>query len=130
MSYYFSKVLKNKDFDEVIQIVTEELKKEGFGVLTEIDVKNTLKNKINIDFKNYKILGACNPYFAHKALTSEDKIGVFLPCNVVVIEQGSKVIEVAAVDPHASMIAVHNANLAEIASEVQIKLKQVIDNLE
>ena len=86
MSYYYNKVLKGKDFNEAIDQVTAELKKEGFGVLTEIDVKETLKKKIDVDFKKYKILGACNPHFAHKALQSEDKIGVFLPCNVVVEE--------------------------------------------
>ena len=84
MSYYYSKVLTNKSFDEAIEIVTAELKKEGFGVLTEIDVSGTLKNKIDVDFKKYKILGACNPHFAFKALQAEDKVGVFLPCNVVV----------------------------------------------
>ena len=86
MSYYFNTLLKGKSFEEAIELVTTELKKEGFGVLTEIDVKETLKNKIDVDFKKYKILGACNPHFAYKALQSEDKIGVFLPCNVIVEE--------------------------------------------
>lgn len=129
MNYYFSKILRNKAFEDVINLVTDELKKEGFGVLTEIDVKSTLKNKIGVDFKKYKILGACNPYFAHKALSNEDKIGVFLPCNVVIIEQEPNVIEVAAVDPIASMTAVENNNLGEIAQDVQLKLKKVINNL-
>jgi len=126
MSYYFNKALKGKTFDEAIGQVTEELKKEGFGVLTELDISTTLKNKLGVDFKKYKILGACNPQFAHKALQAEDKIGVFLPCNIVVEEQPDGTIEVSAVDPVASMIAVRNPALGETAGEVQQKLKRVI----
>ncbi|TPV35375.1 DUF302 domain-containing protein [Paucihalobacter ruber] len=129
MSYYFNKVLKSKSFDEAIEQVTAELKKEGFGVLTEIDIKKTLKNKIDVDFKNYKILGACNPHFAYKALQSEDKIGVLLPCNVIVEEHENGEIEVSAVDPIASMGTVENENLGDLASEVQQKLINVIKNL-
>ena len=129
MSYYFNKTLSGKSFDEAIESVTEELKKEGFGVLTEIDVQATLKKKIDVDFKKYKILGACNPHFAHQALQSEDKIGVFLPCNVIVEEHDNGEIEVSAVDPIASMGAVQNDSLGGIAVEVQQKLKLVIDNL-
>lgn len=129
MSYYYSKVLTNKSFDEAIEIVTAELKKEGFGVLTEIDVSGTLKNKIDVDFKKYKILGACNPHFAYKALQAEDKVGVFLPCNVVVEENENGEVEVSAVDPIASMSSIKNENLAEMAGEVQQKLKRVIGNL-
>ncbi len=129
MSYYFNKVLKNNTFEEAIELVTAELKKEGFGVLTEIDVKETLKKKIDVDFKKYKILGACNPHFAHKALTNEDKIGVFLPCNIIVEENENGEVEVSAVDPLASMSSVKNDNLNEIAGEVRNKLKSVIDNL-
>lgn len=129
MSYYFSKVVKGRSFDEAIELVTEELKKEGFGVLTEIDVKETLKKKIDVDFKKYKILGACNPLFAHKALLSEDKIGVFLPCNVIVEEHENGEIEVSAVDPIASMSTVENEALGGLASEVQEKLIKVIENL-
>ena len=129
MSYYFSKTLHGKSFGEALEHVTAELKKEGFGVLTEIDVKETLKNKIGVDFKKYKILGACNPHFAHKALTAEDKIGVFLPCNVVVEEHNNGEVEVSAVDPIASMVSAKNENLGLIANEVQQKLKRVIDNL-
>ena len=84
MKYYFNATVKGKSFEEAIELVQAELKKEGFGVLNEIDIQSTLKNKIDVDFKKYKILGACNPHFAHKALMSEDKIGVFLPCNIVV----------------------------------------------
>lgn len=129
MSYYFNKVLKGKSFDAAVEQVTAELKKEGFGVLTEIDVKETLKKKIDVDFKKYKILGACNPHFAHKALQSEDKIGVFLPCNVVVEENDNGEVEVSAVDPIASMAAARNEALEGIATEVQQKLKRVIENL-
>lgn len=127
MSYYFSKTL-NTSFDESIEKVTAALKEEGFGVLTEIDVKATLKNKLDVDFKPYHILGACNPPFAYKALQSEDKIGAMLPCNVIVIQQEDGV-EVAAIDPISSMQAVENSALGDVASEVQGKLKKVIDNL-
>lgn len=129
MSYYYHKILKNKSFDEVVTLVTDELKEEGFGILTEIDVKATLKKKLDVEFNKYVILGACNPPFAHKALLSEDKIGVFLPCNVIVqeLEEGS--VEVAAVDPVASMMAVSNDDLGKIAQEIQQKLKKVIANL-
>ena len=129
MSYYFNKVLKGKNFDEAIEQVTIELKKEGFGILTEIDVKETLKNKIDVDFKKYKILGACNPHFAYKALQSEDKLGIFLPCNVIVEEHENGEIEVSAVDPIVSMGAVKNETLGNLASEVQQKLIKVIDSL-
>jgi len=129
MSYYFNKTLKGSTFEEAIEKVTEELKKEGSGVLTEIDVKSTLKKKLDVDFKRYKILGACNPNFAHKALQAEDKIGVFLPCNVIVEEHENGDVEVSAVDPVASMSAVVNDSLGELAGEVQSRLKKVIANL-
>lgn len=129
MKYYFNKVIKNKSFDGAIELVTAELKKEGFGVLTEIDVKDTLKSKIDVDFKKYKILGACNPHLAYKALQSEDKIGVFLPCNVIVEEHENGEIEVSAVDPIASMSTVENDTLGALAFEVQQKLIRVIENL-
>jgi len=127
MSYYFSKTL-GVTFDEAIARVTDELKKEGFGVLTEIDVKETLKKKLNVDFHRYKILGACNPPFAYQALQAEDKIGTMLPCNVIVQETTGGV-EVAAVDPIASMAAVENPKLADVAGQVQGKLKKVIESL-
>jgi uncharacterized protein (DUF302 family) len=129
MSYHFSIKLSNVSFDDAIARVTEELKKEGFGILTQIDVKETLKAKIDVDFRRYKILGACNPPFAHKALSTEDKIGVFLPCNVVVQEHDNGEVEVSAVDPVASMMAVGNKDLECIAGEIQKKMKQVIQNL-
>lgn len=128
MSYYFSKTL-NKTFDEAIKRVTEELKKEGFGVLTDIDVKATLKAKLNVDFYNYRILGACNPPFAYQALQAEDKIGTMLPCNVIVQEKTPGKVEVSAIDPVASMMAVKNDKLRGVANQVQEKLKRVIENL-
>ena len=128
MAYYFSKIL-NTSFDAAIALVTDELKKEGFGILTEIDVKETLKKKLNVDFRQYRILGACNPPFAYQALQAEDKIGTMLPCNVIVQELEGGKIEVAAVDPIASMAAVKNPHLGDVAKQVQAKLKKVIDNL-
>ncbi len=128
MSYYFNKTVSGS-FEEVIVKVTDELKKEGFGILTEIDVKETMKKKLDVDFKKYKILGACNPPFAYEALKAEDKIGTMLPCNVIVIEQAPGQIEVAAIDPIASMQAVSNPNLGKVANEVQSKLKKVVENL-
>jgi uncharacterized protein (DUF302 family) len=127
MSYYFSKRVSTS-FDEAITLVTDALKKEGFGILTEIDVQETLKKKLNADFRRYKILGACNPPLAYQALQAEDKIGTMLPCNVVVQELNGG-IEVAAVDPVASMAAVKNPKLAAVADQVQAKLKKVIETL-
>jgi uncharacterized protein (DUF302 family) len=128
MSYYFNKTL-DMSFAAAIQKVTEELKKEGFGIMTEIDVKAALKKKIDVDFRKYQILGACNPSYAHKALLAEDKIGTMLPCNVIVQEKEDGKVEVAAIDPVASMQAINNEKLKGIALEVQAKLKQVIDNI-
>ena len=128
MRYYFNKTL-GASFDETIVRVTEGLKKEGFGILTEIDVKETLKKKLDVDFKKYKILGACNPPFAYKSLQTEDRIGLMLPCNVIVREVSDGKIEVAAIDPIASMQAVENPKLRDVAEQVQVKLKKVIDNL-
>ena len=128
MSYYFSKTLA-MSFDEAVIKVTEELKKEGFGIITEIDVKETLKKKLNVDFKKYRILGACNPSFAYQALEAEDKIGTMLPCNVIVQEISEGKIEVAAIDPIASMQAIENPKLRNVAEQVQSKLKKVIDDL-
>jgi uncharacterized protein (DUF302 family) len=128
MAYYFSKVL-NVSFDEAVTKVTEALKKEGFGILTDIDVQATLKKKLDADFRKYRILGACNPPFAYKALQAEDKIGTMLPCNVIVQEIAEGNIEVAAIDPVASMQAIENPNLEGIAEQVQAKLKKVVDSL-
>ena len=128
MSYYFNKTI-HLPFDEALTRVTEELKKEGFGVLTEIDVKATLKKKLDVDFRNYRILGACNPPFAHQALLAEDKIGTMLPCNVIVQELAPGAVEVAAIDPIASMSAVDNPGLAEIGMQVRAKLQRVVESL-
>lgn len=129
MTYYMSARIAGKTFDETIAWVTESLKKEGFGVLTEIDVTDTLQKKIGVNFKKYRILGACNPHFAHKALSCEDKIGVLLPCNFVVEEHENGDIEVSAVDPLVSMSSVENEALAPLAAEVKNKLNRVIDAL-
>lgn len=128
MSYYFVKIIEGS-FEEAIEKVTESLKKEDFGVLTEIDVKATLKKKLDVDFREYRILGACNPPFAYQALQAEDKIGILLPCNVIVQETGEGKIEVAAVDPIASMSAIQNPELGEIAVQVQEKMKKVVENI-
>ncbi len=128
MSYHFSKIV-DYNFEKAIERVTDELKKEGFGVLTEIDVQDTLKKKINVDFPRYKILGACNPHFAYKALSSENKIGTMLPCNVVVQQHNDGKVEVTAVDPVASMASIKNENLGAVATEVREKLMRVIENV-
>ena len=128
MSYHFSKTI-NLPFDQAIARVTEALKNEGFGILTEIDVQATLKKKLDVDFRQYKILGACNPPFAYKALKLEDKIGTMLPCNVVIQEHLVGSVEVSAIDPVASMGEVGNPALNAIAEQVQAKLKKVIDSL-
>ena len=128
MSYYFNKVV-DMAFDEAIDKVTEELKKEGFGVLTEIDVKEALKKKLDVDFRKYRILGACNPQYAYKALQAEDKIGTMLPCNVIVQETEDEKVEIAAIDPVASMQSVQNESLGEIATIIRAKLKKVIEKL-
>ena len=128
MSYYFTKEL-NISFDAALAKVTEELKKEGFGILSDIDVKATLKKKLDVDFRPYRILGACNPPFAFQALQAEDKIGTMLPCNVVVQEKAPGNVEVTAIDPVASMSAVDNPNLRTIGEQIREKLKRVIDNM-
>lgn len=129
MNYYFSKSILNITFDEAVQKVTESLKEEGFGILTEIDIKATLNKKLDVDFYNYKILGACNPPYAYKALLAEDKIGTMLPCNVIVQEKETGHVEVSAVDPTASMQAVGNKDLQTIAHEISAKLQKVIKAL-
>ncbi|MDP4219865.1 MAG: DUF302 domain-containing protein [Bacteroidota bacterium] len=128
MQYYFTKTVSGS-FESAIEKVTGALQAEGFGVLTEIDIKATLKKKLDVDFYNYKILGACNPAFAYKALQAEDKIGAMLPCNVIVQEKTPGVIEVSAVDPVASMQAIENKDLEKIATEVRARLQKVIEQL-
>lgn len=128
MSYYLSKVLA-ASFDEAVNRAIDSLKKEGFGVLTEIDVSATLKKKLNVDFPNYRILGACNPALALEALKLENKVGTMLPCNVVVRDASNGQIEVAAIDPVASMQAINNPALKQAATQVRAKLEKVIANL-
>ena len=128
MSYYFSRQVKGS-FDKVEKSIRATLKEEGFGILTEIDVKETLKNKLDVDFRKYKILGACNPPFAYKALLAEDKIGTMLPCNVIIQEKDGGVVEVAAIDPIASMQAIQNPSLGDIAGQVREKLRLVVEKI-
>lgn len=129
MAYYFSKSLDNTSFIEAVELITLKLKEAGFGVLTEIDMQQTLKNKLGEEILPYKILGACNPPFALKALKAENKIGTMLPCNVIVQQHEDHTIEISAVDPVASMQAIENNDLGGIATEIQSKLKSVIDGL-
>lgn len=124
MTYGFSKSV-DMPFDAAVEKVTAELQKEGFGVLTTIDVTETLKKKLNVDFKKYKILGACNPAFAHKALQVEEEIGLLLPCNVIVYERNGKSV-VAAFDPMAMTRVMENAAVEPIATEVKQRLERVI----
>jgi len=128
MSYYFNKTLM-MPFDEAVERVKTELKKDGFGVLTEIDVQKTLKEKIGVDFRKYNILGACNAPYAYRALQAEDKIGTMLPCSVIVQELAPGRVEVAAIDPVASMAAVQNPDLGTVGLEVRGKLKAVVERL-
>jgi uncharacterized protein (DUF302 family) len=128
MSYHFSKTL-DVPFDQAVARVTDALRREGFGVLTDIDVSATMKAKLGEDFRPYRILGACNPQLAHRALLLEDKIGTMLPCNVIVQQHADGGVEASAVDPVASMQAIENPGLAEIAKEVQAKLKKAVASL-
>ena len=128
MGYYFNTVL-DCPFDEAIHRVKDVLQQEGFGILSEIDVQNALKKKLDVDFKKYVILGACNPHFAYKALQAEEKIGTMLPCNVIILAKDNGQSEIAAIDPIASMQAIANPQLQDIAHQVRSKLKKVIANL-
>jgi len=130
MEYCFSKTLNNLTFQEVVEKTKQVLQTEGFGVISEIDLDKTLKEKLNIDFKKYKILGACSPRFAHQAVLAEDDIGVFLPCNIVVTEiKATGAIKVSIVNPEASMMAVKNEKLAAIADEIKAKLQWVLKSI-
>ena len=128
MSYHYSRVL-GASFEEAVERVQAALKAQGFGVLTDIDVQKILKEKLGVDFRKYRILGACNPPLAHRALQLEDKIGTMLPCNVIVQEAGAGKVEVSAVDPVASMQAVENPALAGVAESVRGKLRKVIESI-
>lgn len=129
MEYYFNKTIGNTPFEKAVEKTKVALQEEGFGVLTEIDMKATLKKKLDVDFYNYTVLGACNAPFAHKALQAEDKIGTMLPCNVIVMEKEPGLVEIAAVNPMASMQAVINLDLMNIADEVGEKLKRVVEKI-
>ncbi len=128
MKYYFN-INLTTSFDDAVTRVIDALKKEGFGVLSEIDIQATLKKKLDVDFRKYKILGACNPPFAYKALQIEDNIGLLLPCNLIIQEAPDGSISVAAIDPLASMSILNNVELSNIAEEIQKKLKRVIESL-
>ena len=128
MNYVFTKSVPGP-FEQALERVRAELAKEGFGILTEIDVKATLKTKLDVEFRNYRILGACNPPYAYKALQAEAHIGAMLPCNVIVQEYADGKVEGAAIDPLVSMKAVQNGALKAIAEEIQLKLKKVIEQL-
>jgi len=128
MSYYFAKTLET-DFETAVRRATEALKQEGFGVITQIDLKETFKKKLGVDFRDYRILGACNPHLAHEALQIEDKVGTMLPCNVVVQDVGGGNVEIAAIDPVASMMAIENAQLTRAAEQVREKLRKAIERL-
>ena len=128
MAYYFRKTLEGH-FDDAVRRTTQALQDEGFGIITDIDIKDTLHRKLAVDFRNYRILGACNPKLAYEALRVEDKVGTMLPCNVVVQEVGENSIEVAAIDPVASMSAIDNPRLKEAAEAVRAKLRSVIEKL-
>ena len=128
MAYYYSKTLRTS-FDDAVEKVTAALFTEGFGVISEVDLHKKIKDKLGVDFKRYRILGACNPAYSYRALQAEDKIGVMLPCNVLVIEQGEGNIEIAAVNPSEAMGAVHNETVRQVATEVGEKLRKVLDRL-
>tara|TARA_R110000868_G_scaffold1211_1_gene9269 strand:- start:40274 stop:40684 length:411 start_codon:yes stop_codon:yes gene_type:complete len=130
MSYYFNIKVEGLTFDEALKFLTEELHKEGFGVISEIDMKETLKTKLNLNFRKYKILGACSPSYAYRALHSEDNIGLLLPCNFVIQEHENGEIEIAAADPVASMYSVENEDLAMIANQIQRKIRHVVKALQ
>lgn len=127
MKYYASRTLK-ADFDEAVERITRSLKEQGFGIITEIDLKATFKKKLDKDFRQYKILGACNPNYAFEALQREDKIGTMLPCNVIVQERGAGEVEIAAVNPVASMQAVGNEELKQVAGQVEKMLEAAVRN--
>lgn len=128
MEYYISKQIRGS-FEEVLPKAVEALKTEGFGIITEIDIKSALKEKLGVDFKKYRILGACNPAYAYKALQTEEKIGTMLPCNVLVIDREDGTTEVAAVHPGASMMAIQNQSLESLAKEITLKLTRAIDSI-
>jgi uncharacterized protein (DUF302 family) len=130
MDFFLARKINNLSFSEATERVREALKREGFGVITEIDLQKTLKEKINVDFRKYLILGACNPYFAHRALLAEDKIGVLLPCNVVIQETHDRQLEVLVFDPSSAMTDLNNPELTLLSDEIRKKLETVLANLQ
>ncbi|MBS1600882.1 MAG: DUF302 domain-containing protein [Bacteroidetes bacterium] len=128
MEFHFSKKVA-LPFKEVIEKITSELKKEGFGIITQIDMKETLKKKLDADFRNYTILGACNPRYAYEGLLEEDKLGVFLPCNIVVQEHDNETVEVSVANPEEMMHNVDSLTLRTFASEIKGSLLHVLENL-
>jgi len=130
MDYFIAKKIKEETFESLDEKVREELQKEGFGVITEIDVQKTLKEKIDVDFHKYKILGACNPGFAYRALKAEDKIGTFLPCNVIIQETVKGDVELMAFDPASAMMSMENQELTLLATEIREKLSRVLENID
>ena len=128
MNYYYSRKIKG-NMDQLIEKIAEGLKKEGFGILSDINIKDLFKQKIDVEFRPYRILGACNPVFSNKALTAEDRVGLMLPCNFVVQEMGDGFVDVSAVDPVASMTAIDNDALKEVAAQIRDKLIFVVDGL-
>ncbi len=128
MSYHISKTV-DLDFDEAVSRTIEELGKEGFGVLTDIDFKTVLKEKLDVDFKRYRVLGACNPPLAYETLKAEDRVGMMLPCNVIVRETKDGKVEVSAIDPTSAMSVVGNESLAETGALVREKLSTVIEGV-
>lgn len=128
MKYYFSKVIKDP-YEKAIEKVISNLKHEGFGIVSEIKMHDKFKEKLSVDFKKYTILGACNPFFAYKALQKEDKIGAMLPCNILVIEQGKGKVEIAAINPMVSMQSVNNTDLEQLAHAVSESLSRAVDKL-
>jgi uncharacterized protein (DUF302 family) len=129
MAYHYSTQV-SKPFNDVVTTVTENLKRQGFGIITSIDMKATLKEKLNVDFREYKILGACNPQFAYKALSADPQIGVMLPCNVVVQQQDNGVVTVSAVNPMETMDKTLSSELKQVATEVSNRLRTAVDELE
>jgi len=129
MAYYFTKTIENTDFESAVQKITDGLKEEGFGVISTIDFQATLKEKINVDFRKYSVLQACNPPYAYKSLQAEDKIGTLLPCNVVVQEISDGTFEISSINPRAAMASVENSDMKKIADEISEKLERVVNKL-
>ncbi len=129
MAYYLKTTIKGQSYNHIREKLIAELKKEGFGIITEANLQTAFKEKLGLDFRRYEILGACNPGYAYKALELEDKLGVYLPCNFIIQELDENEIEVAAVNPIVMMSTINNESLKPIAKDIYDKMKHVIDNL-